>query len=89
MQYKTRVMITKLTLTIEDSVINRAKQYAKQSGRSLSDLIESYLDNLTKKESSKEKEMNDDLKKLFGVTKIPNTLNHKTEMRKIMHKKHK
>ena len=89
MQYKTRVMITKLTLTIEDSVINRAKQYAKQSGRSLSDLIESYLDNLTKKESLKEKEMNDDLKKLFGVTKIPNTLNHKTEMRKIMYKKHK
>ncbi|MFY8186176.1 MAG: DUF6364 family protein, partial [Bacteroidia bacterium] len=30
-------MITKLTLTMEDSIINRAKQYAKKSGRSLSD----------------------------------------------------
>ena len=82
-------MITKLTLTMEDSIINRAKQYAKKSGRSLSDIIEAYLDGLTKKENPQEKEMNDDLKKLFGVTKIPTTLNHKTEMRKIMAKKHK
>ena len=32
-------MNTKLTLTIDDSIIERAKAYAKDKGRSLSDLI--------------------------------------------------
>ena len=36
-------MDTKLTLTIEKDVIDRAKDYAKKKGRSLSDLIENYL----------------------------------------------
>lgn len=40
-------MNTKLTLTIEQAVIENAKQYAKQKNRSLSDLIESYLKALT------------------------------------------
>lgn len=77
-------MITKLTITLEDSVINRAKRYAKKSGRSLSDIIESYLDSLTKKENNAEKEMNDDLKRLFGATNIPASLDHKKEIRKIL-----
>lgn len=82
-------MVTKLTLTIEDSVINRAKLYAKKSGRSLSDMIESYLDNLTKKESNIQNEMNDDLQKLFGATQIPTSLDHKKEIRKILSSKKK
>ncbi len=85
----TRVMVTKLTLTIEDSVINRAKIYAKKSGRSLSDMIESYLDNLTKKEPNIKNEMNEDLQKLFGATQIPASLDHKTEIRKILSSKKK
>jgi uncharacterized protein (DUF3820 family) len=36
-------MNAKLTLTIEQSVIEKAKIYAKSRGRSLSDIIESYL----------------------------------------------
>lgn len=39
----TRIMTTKLTLTVEKEVIERAKSYAKHSGRSLSELIEQYL----------------------------------------------
>jgi adenylyl- and sulfurtransferase ThiI len=85
----TRVMITKLTLTLEDSIINRAKQYAKKSGRSLSDIIEAYLDGLTKKEDKLTEGMNDDLKKLFGVTQISPSLDHKKEIRKILTTKHK
>ena len=37
-------MTTKLTLTVEKSIIERAKSYARNTGRSLSELIESYLD---------------------------------------------
>jgi len=40
-------MNTKLTLTIEESVIMKAKQYAKSRGRSLSDIIENYLQMIT------------------------------------------
>lgn len=41
-------MNTKLTLTIEQTVIEKAKKYAKDNERSLSDLIENYLKALTK-----------------------------------------
>ena len=36
-------MNTKLTLTIEKEIIERAKDYAKEKNRSLSDIIENYL----------------------------------------------
>jgi hypothetical protein len=36
-------MNTKLTLTMNDQVIESAKAAARQSGRSLSDLVENYL----------------------------------------------
>ena len=32
-------MTTKLTLTVEEEVIKKAKKYAKKTGRSLSELI--------------------------------------------------
>ena len=37
-------MKTKLTLTIEKSVIEKAKEFAGNSGKSLSDLVERYLE---------------------------------------------
>ena len=36
-------MATKLTLTVDKKIISRAKQYAKEHGRSLSNLVEDYL----------------------------------------------
>ena len=36
-------MSTKLTLTVDKRVIEEAKKYAKEQGRSLSNLIEDYL----------------------------------------------
>jgi hypothetical protein len=47
-------MTTKLTLTIDDSVISVAKKYAKNNGKSLSDIVENYLMTLTTKESKDE-----------------------------------
>ena len=40
-------MITKLTLTIVKSVIEKAKKYAREKERSLSDIIENYLKAIT------------------------------------------
>jgi len=36
-------MSAKLTLSIEEEVIEIAKQYAKKQGRSLSNIVEEYL----------------------------------------------
>ncbi|WP_082504499.1 MULTISPECIES: DUF6364 family protein [unclassified Chryseobacterium] len=39
-------MTTKLTLTIEKSVIEKAKKYAKGTQRSLSEMVQKYLESL-------------------------------------------
>ncbi|QJP33430.1 hypothetical protein F0365_02905 [Nonlabens sp. Ci31] len=41
-------MNRKLTLTVEEEIIIKAKAYAKETGRSLSDLVQNYLDKITK-----------------------------------------
>ena len=50
MEYIVRVrwdMLTKLTLTIEQSVIERAKEYAQEKNKSVSRIVEEYLRNLS------------------------------------------
>ncbi|MDH5366136.1 MAG: DUF6364 family protein [Cyclobacteriaceae bacterium] len=41
-------MNTKLTLTIEQALIEKAKEYAKSKGRSLSDIVENYFKAIVK-----------------------------------------
>jgi hypothetical protein len=83
-------MSTKLTLTVEKTIIERAKVYAKKTGRSLSELIESYLDTITQKDLESDMEqLPPKLKKLMGSVKIPNAVNHKKEIRKIITSKKK
>jgi hypothetical protein len=40
-------MLTKLTLTIDQSVVERAKEYAQRKNISVSRIIEEYLKNIT------------------------------------------
>jgi hypothetical protein len=79
-------MTTKLTLTVEKEVIERAKSYAKQSGRSLSELIEQYLDSLTKEKSGEA--VSPKLKKLIGAVKIPKNFDEKKELQSYLERKH-
>ncbi len=47
-------MLTKLTLTIDESVIEQAKEYAQGKNRSVSRIVEEYLENLaTNRDSGK------------------------------------
>ena len=65
-------MNTKLTLTIEKSVIEDAKKYAKEKERSLSSLIENYLRAITKStkdEIGKETSIVQSLKGSFQMPK--------------------
>jgi len=39
-------MLSKLTLTVDKKVISKAKKYAREHGRSLSNLVEDYLQSL-------------------------------------------
>jgi LysM repeat protein len=48
-------MVTKLTLTIEDSVANSAKKHVSQKGKSLSAIVENYLKSVSAPENSEEK----------------------------------
>jgi hypothetical protein len=83
-------MTTKLTLSIEKAIIQRAKDYAEKTGRSLSDLIESYLESLiqTDNDTNMEK-LPPKLSRLFGAAKISTDLDHKKEIRKILASKDK
>jgi len=40
-------MLTKLTLTIDEAVIEQAKEYAQQKNRSVSRIVEDYLKNIS------------------------------------------
>ena len=68
-------MNTKLTLTVEKSIIEKAKSYAKHTGRSLSELIENYLETITQVET--QQEMSPNLKKIVGAVKLPKNFDEK------------
>lgn len=80
-------MSTKLTLTVEKDIIERAKIYAKKTGRSLSELIESYLSNIIK-ENSSEQEISPKLKNIVGAVNLPNDFDEDLELRSYYEKKH-
>lgn len=82
-------MNTKLTLTIEKTVIEKAKNYAKKSGRSLSDLIESYLQRLITDSEMLEETIPEEFKDLFGSVNLPQNTDDKQAIRTIMREKHK
>ncbi|MBK8746863.1 MAG: hypothetical protein IPM04_03105 [Saprospiraceae bacterium] len=79
-------MTTKLTLTVEKSIIERAKLYAKNTGRSLSEIIENYLATIT--EESSTKELSPKLKKIVGVVNLPEEFDEKQELRSAIENKH-
>jgi len=82
-------MNTKLTLTIEKTIIERAKIYAKEKNRSLSYLIENYLKTLTEKESKdKNEKLNPIVASLKGSFKMPENMDYEKELRERLEKKY-
>jgi len=75
-------MNTKLTLTIQREIIERAKIYAKDKDRSLSDIVENYLKTLTEEEKiDKDKKLNPIVESLKGSFKMPKDMDYKKELR--------
>lgn len=83
-------MNTKLTLTIEQEIIKRAKEYAKNKNQSLSDIIENYLKILTKEEKvEKSNKLNPIVKSLKGSFKLPKKdMDYKKELINRVEKKY-
>ena len=80
-------MTTKLTLTVEEDVIKKAKSYAKHTGRSLSELIEKYLETLTD-EHKDTGQISPKLKRLIGSVKLPADFDEKKELNTYFENKH-
>jgi hypothetical protein len=79
-------MNAKLTLTIDESIIVKAKSYAKKTGKSLSEIIENYLESIT---VSSESQVNSEkLRKLMGSVKVPTDFNEEEELSDYFQKKH-
>ncbi|WP_436416592.1 DUF6364 family protein [Petrimonas sp.] len=83
-------MTTKLTLTMDKSVIERAKKYAKREERSLSNLVENYLKALTyeKKDKKEDEELSPIVKSLKGSFKAPKDFDYKKELMKRLEEKY-
>jgi len=59
----------------------------KKTGRSLSELIEKYLENITSNEKN-ENELSPKLRKIVGAVKLPKNFDEEKELRSYLEKKH-
>ncbi len=71
-------MNAKLTLKLDNKVIDRAKKYAEKRNTSLSKMIESYLDSVTREDSSGI-EITPLVENLSGVIKLPADYDHRKD----------
>ncbi|PIE86083.1 MAG: hypothetical protein CSA05_02310 [Bacteroidia bacterium] len=82
-------MDTKLTLKLNQAVIENAKVYARNKKISLSKLIETYLQALTLEESKSEIEISPFVKSISTGKSLPNDLDYKNEYADFLMEKYK
>lgn len=78
-------MQTKLTLRLEDELINKAKQISIQKGKSLSKLVSDYFALLISKEEENDKiKLTPTVKSIYGILKDTNVdeLDYKKHLEK-------
>lgn len=81
-------MNTKLTLTIEQSLIEKAKKYAKGKGRSLSDIVENYFKAIVNEDNSKVIDSAPITSSLRGSFKASKDFDYKKELSESLLKKY-
>ena len=79
-------MTTKLTLTIDDTVIDSAKKYARQKGKSLSAIVENYLKSISAKDGIAS-QLSPKVSRLMGVISLPKDFDYKKELGELLQKK--
>ena len=83
-----RIMDTKLTLKLNEGIIEKAKEYAKAKKTSLSDLIENYLQKLTT-DKKNNKAITPLVKSLSGVISLSKDYNDKKDYTDYLTNKYK
>lgn len=83
-------MVTKLTLTVEEMVIQKAKNYAMQKGASLSSLVENYLLMITSDPllGKDDIEITPRVRSLMGAFRAPAGFDYKAELSKALNDKY-
>jgi hypothetical protein len=81
-------MNTKLTLTLEQNVIEKAKEYARMKHSSLSNLVENYLKTLTAENTRSDEEFSSTVTALKGTFKMPDGFDYKKELTERLSEKH-
>ena len=75
-------MNTKLTYTIERTIIEKAKKYANGKGRCLSNIVENYLKAITKEDNTENTGLTPVVKSLEGSFNAPKNFDYKKERSK-------
>ena len=81
-------MDKKLTLSVNEKVISKAKDYAKLNRTSLSRMVESYLDSITNSKS-KDAEITPLVESICGVISLDKDYNLKENYAKYLSEKYK
>jgi len=82
-------MDTKLTLKLNQEIIEKAKIYASEKKLSLSRLIENYLNSLTSEKKNDEIQISEFVKSLSLKTNLPADFDYKKERYNYLEKKYK
>lgn len=80
-------MLGEITIVINKSVLDKAKIYAKNNGKSLSELIEKYLLIITSEEK-RDNELSPKMKKIVGAVTLPTDFDEEKELRSYLKNKH-
>lgn len=82
-------MDTKLTLKLNQDIIEKAKQYASEHKLSLSRLIENYLNSLTSDKTNSDIQISPFVKSLSSGVEIPTDYDYKKDRADYLARKHK
>ncbi|HEU4497342.1 MAG TPA: DUF6364 family protein [Flavobacterium sp.] len=82
-------MDTKLTLKLNQEIIEKAKQYASEKKLSLSRLIENYLNSLTSEKHNDALEISPFIKSLSSGIRLPDDYDYKKDRADYLEQKHK
>jgi len=82
-------MDTKLTLKLNQEIIEKAKHYASEKKLSLSRLIENYLNSLTSEKTNNDIQISDFVKSMSSGIKLPADFDYKNARANDLEQKYK
>ena len=82
-------MDTKLTLKLDQEIIEKAKHYASEKKISLSRIVENYLNSLTSDKTNNEIQISPFVKSLSSGIKIPADYDYKKDRADYLEQKYK